>query len=89
MALGATPGSILQMVLREGLLLAAVGAVAGLGLAYVAGRSLEALLVGVTPTDGATLACALAIVLVMTLIGSGVPAWRAARVDPATVMRAD
>jgi predicted permease len=89
MALGATPGSILQMVLREGLLLAAVGAVAGVGLAYVAGRSLEALLVGVTPTDGPTLACALAIVLVMTLIGSGVPAWRAARVDPATVMRAD
>ncbi|MDB4965832.1 MAG: hypothetical protein JWN44_1521 [Myxococcales bacterium] len=89
MALGATPGSIVRMVLREGFLLAAVGSVAGVALAWAAGRSLEALLVGVTPTDGATLAAALVVVLVMTLLGSGIPAWRASRVDPARVMRAD
>jgi putative ABC transport system permease protein len=89
MALGATPRSILVMVLGEGFMLAAVGAAVGLAMAYVAGRSLEALLAGVTPTDGPTLAAALAIAVVMTLAGSVVPAWRAARVDPATVMRAD
>ena len=89
MALGATPGSILSMVVREGLWLAAVGAVLGLALAYVAGRALEALLAGVAPTDAPTLAGALVVALVMTLGGSIFPAWRAARVDPARVMRSD
>ena len=89
MALGATPRSILGMVLREALGLAAVGAGLGIALAYFAGRALEALLAGVAPTDTPTLVGALAIALVMTLAGSLLPAWRAARVDPASVMRAD
>src|SRR5262249_10504533 len=89
MALGATPRSILAMVLREALALAVVGAAIGLGLAYAAGRALEALLAGVAPTDAPTLAGALAIALVMTFAGSALPAWRAARVDPASVIRAD
>jgi putative ABC transport system permease protein len=89
MALGATPGSILSMVLREGVGLAAVGAGVGLLLAYVAGRSLEALLAGVQPTDTPTLVGALATALVMTVAGSLAPAWRAARTDPASVMRAE
>jgi len=77
------------MVLREGLALAAVGAILGLALAYLAGRSLEALLVGVEPTDVPTLAAALALAVVMTLGGSLVPAWRASRVDPARTIRAE
>jgi ABC-type antimicrobial peptide transport system permease subunit len=89
MALGATPGSILGMVLREGLGLAGVGTFVGLLLAYAAGRSLEALLAGVAPTDTPTLVAALTLALVMTLAGSLVPAWRAAHVDPASVIRAD
>ncbi|MGZ3439700.1 MAG: ADOP family duplicated permease, partial [Polyangia bacterium] len=89
MAVGATPGTILRMVLREGLVLAALGALLGLGAAWAAGRSLEALLVGVTPTDPATLAVAFALVLVMTLAGSLAPAWRASRLDPARVIRAE
>ena len=89
MALGATPGSILRMVLREGAVLAVVGAVLGLGLAYFAGRSLEAVLVGVAPTDAPTVAGALVLATLMTFLGSVVPAWRAARVDPARAIRAD
>jgi putative ABC transport system permease protein len=89
MALGATPGSILAMVLREGVGLAAIGAGLGLVLAYFAGRALEALLVGVAPTDTPTLVGALTLAVVMTLAGSLLPAWRAARVDPARVIRAD
>ena len=42
-----------------------------------------------TPSDRATLAVSLALVLVMTLAGSLVPSWRASRLDPATVMRAE
>jgi predicted permease len=89
MALGATPASILKLVLREGLVLAVIGIALGVGVAWAAGRSLEALLAGVAPTDGPTLAVAVALVLVMTLAGSLIPAWRAARVDPAIVIRAD
>lgn len=87
MALGATPRSIVGMVLGEGFVLAAVGAALGLAMAYGAGRSLDALLAGVTPTDGPTFAAALAVALLMTLAGSVVPAWRAARIDPAMVIR--
>jgi len=76
-------------VLREGAVLAVVGAVLGLGLAYLAGRSLEAVLVGVTPTDAPTVFGALVLAALMTLLGSVIPAWRAARVDPARVIRAD
>ena len=89
MALGATPRSIVGLVLREGLLLAVVGAVLGLGGAYAAAQALRALLIGVAPTDAATFAAALALVVAMALVGSALPAWRAARVDPARVMRAD
>jgi hypothetical protein len=89
MAIGASPGSVLRMVLKEGLMLSAAGAVVGVAAAWAAGRSLEALLVGVSPTDAPTLAAALALVLVMTLAGSLVPAWRASRTDPASVMRAE
>jgi predicted permease len=87
MALGASPSLILRMILREGMVLAAVGAAVGLGLAYFAGRALQALLVGVAPTDAPTLAGALVLALLMTLSGSLLPAWRAARVDPVRVMR--
>jgi predicted permease len=89
MALGARPATVLGMVLREGFALGAAGAAVGLALAWAAGRSLEALLAGVPPTDTATFAAALALVFVMTLAGSVVPAWRAARVDPAVVLRAE
>ncbi|HXU74177.1 MAG TPA: ABC transporter permease [Polyangia bacterium] len=89
MAVGATPASILRMVLREGLMLAAIGTALGLGAAWAAGRSLEALLVGVAPTDTPTLAVALGLVALMTLAGSLVPAWRASRTDPASVIRAE
>jgi ABC-type antimicrobial peptide transport system permease subunit len=89
MALGATPASIVRLVLREGLVLAVVGAVLGLAGAYAAGQGLRALLVGVAPTDVATFAAALALVLAMAIFGAALPAWRASRVDPATVIRSD
>jgi len=89
MALGASPASVLSMVLREGLVLAAIGAAAGVGAAWAAGRSLQAVLVGVAPLDALSFAGALVVVSVMTLAGSMVPAWRASRVDPAVALRAD
>jgi predicted permease len=89
MALGAQAGSILRMVLRQGTLLAAAGVVLGAGLAYAAGKAMQALLAGVSPADVPTFAAAIVLSLAMTLLGSLFPALRAARLDPAIVMRAE
>jgi predicted permease len=89
MALGAEKRSIIMMVLRYGLTLAGIGVILGGGLAYAAGRTLQALLAGVSPTDTATFAAAVTLSLLMTLAGSLLPALRAVRVDPITVIRSE
>jgi predicted permease len=88
-ALGARTGDILRLVVRHGLRLAGVGVVLGLGLAWAAGHSLEALLAGVSPRDAATFAAAAGLAVVTALAGSLLPAWRAARVDPLKVIRVE
>jgi predicted lysophospholipase L1 biosynthesis ABC-type transport system permease subunit len=88
-ALGAQPSDILAMVLRRCGWLTVAGVVPGLALAYAAGRSMEALLAGVKPADGVTLASAVALVLAMVVLGSVMPTLRALRVNPITVMRAE
>jgi len=89
MALGARSGDILTLVLRQGALLAATGAVLGLLLAYAAGRAMEALLAGVKPGDLVTFLTASALAFLMTLSGSLLPALRAVRVDPTTAIRTE
>jgi predicted permease len=89
LALGADRRRILGMVLAHGLRLVTAGAIAGGALAALAGRSLEALLAGVSPLDLATYGAAVALVLVMTAIGSLLPALKATRVDPLQVIRAE
>ena len=88
-ALGARPADVLRLVLDEGVRLAAAGTVAGVVLAYAAGRALEALLAGVSPRDAATFASAVALALLMTVAGGLLPALRAVRVDPLTAIRAE
>jgi predicted permease len=87
-ALGAQRRDILAMVTRHGVTLVAAGLVPGLILAYVAGRSLQTLLVGVTAADVPTFAAAIALTLVMALAGTLLPTLRALRVDPITAIRA-
>jgi putative ABC transport system permease protein len=89
LALGARPSSILKMVLGDGVRLLAIGALLGLGLAYAAGRTLEALLAGVPASDPLTFAAALGLALVTTLVGCLVPALRAVRVDPTVALRSE
>jgi putative ABC transport system permease protein len=88
-ALGAQPADVLWMVARRCLLLAAAGVVPGLLLAYVAGRSLRALLAGVQPADLPTLAGVIGLTVLMTLAGSLGPTLRALHVDPLTALRAE
>ncbi len=88
-ALGARSGDILGLVLKHGALLAAIGGVIGLGAAWATGRTIEALLAGIGPSDAATFAVATLLALLTALSGSLVPALRAARVDPTTALRSE
>jgi putative ABC transport system permease protein len=89
MALGARGGDILSMILRDGVMLALAGIAVGVVLAYGAGRTLEALLDGVAPSDTATFASAIALCLLMTVAGSLIPAVRAVRIDPVSAIRTE
>ena len=74
-------------MLRRCVLLAAAGVIPGVALAYAAGRWMEALLAGIKPADTITMVSAVMLVVVMTIIGSVMPALRALRVNPITVIR--
>jgi putative ABC transport system permease protein len=89
MALGAAPRRIVREIVRQSTAVALGGVLPGLALAYAGGRAMEALLAGVTPGDGATLAGAAALCVAIALVGTIVPAARAVRVEPAKVFRAE
>jgi predicted permease len=89
MAMGAQMRDILRMILGESLTLACLGIALGTALAYVAGRAMEALLAGVSPADPITFVAVIGIAFVMTILGSLLPALRAVRVDPMTVIRSE
>ena len=88
-ALGATRGNIVGMMLRDAGRLASVGLLAGIFAAYGAGRLLEALLAGVRPADLATYAAAAALSVGMAAAGTLLPILRALRVDPVQSIRAE
>jgi predicted permease len=88
-ALGARPGEIVKMIVRQGALLAGAGIVPGIVLAFAAGRAMEGLLAGVQPGDALTFASAIGLCLLMTVLGSFLPAMRAVRIDPMAAMRSE
>ena len=88
-ALGARPADVARLVLAEGVTLTAAGLGLGLLAALTSARVLAALLYGVEPTDGPTLAAASALLLGVALLACWVPARRALRLDPAAALRHD
>ena len=88
-AVGATRGDILRLILGHGASLAATGLVLGLGLALVSGRMLEGLLFGVSARDPQSLAAVVAVVAVSTLAACYIPGRRAVRVDPMVALRTE
>ena len=88
-ALGAQPVEIVKMIVRQGALLAGAGVVPGIALAYAAGRAMEGLLAGVKPGDALTFASAIGLCVLMTVLGSLVPALRAVRIDPISAIRSE
>ncbi|HVD92114.1 MAG TPA: ABC transporter permease [Vicinamibacterales bacterium] len=87
MALGATRGSVLGMILGQGMRLTMVGLVAGLVASFGLTRLLQAQLFNVKPTDPATLTAVAAFIAVIAFVACYVPAQRATRVDPMVTLR--
>jgi ABC-type antimicrobial peptide transport system permease subunit len=89
MALGATRGATMWLVLRESLTLAVAGIALGvLPVAWLA-RAAESLLYGIGSFDAAAFAVAMAVLLSFGVVAGMVPAWRAGRLDPVSALRCE
>jgi len=90
MALGASPGSVLRLVVRQSAILAGIGSAIGLAIAVVAVRPLSMFLIPeVRPTDPSTFAIVAATLFLVAVAATVGPALRALRVDPAVALRHD
>ena len=87
MALGARPREILQLILRQGVILALVGVAAGLSAALAMTRLLAVMLYGISATDAETFVGISLFLLLIALVASYIPARRAMRVDPMVALR--
>lgn len=88
-ALGASPGDLMQLVLRRWAALALPGLVLGLAGSFAAARLLQSLLFGTSPQDPPTLLAAAALIAAVALSACWFPARRAAKADPMQVLRSD
>lgn len=89
MALGANPGSVLSMIMRQGFSIVVIGLVAGGVLAAAAASALRGLLYGITPFDPIAWGLAIAAMITAAGFANFVPARRAMRVDPMTALRTE
>jgi ABC-type antimicrobial peptide transport system permease subunit len=88
-AVGASRGDILAMVIRQGIQLTAIGVAIGLAGAMAASQALITLLFGVSRLDAVTYVGVIALLAGVAVIACAAPAWRAAQVDPAITLRAE
>lgn len=89
MAVGARRGQVVWMVLRDSLVLTAIGTVIGIPFAALAGRALASSLYGVAPDSLAIMTTAVISIAIVALAASMIPARRAANVDPLTALRSE
>jgi len=87
LALGAQERNVLRLVVRQGLVLAAVGAALGVALALAATRYLSSMLFHVPPNDPATIVAVTTLLALVALAACYIPARRATRVDPMVALR--
>jgi predicted permease len=87
LAVGAQRADVLQLILKRGMTLALVGEAVGLIISLCLTRSIAALLYGVKPLDILTFVSVASLLLLVALLSSFAPAWRAARTDPMTTLR--
>jgi putative ABC transport system permease protein len=89
MTLGASPGEVARLVVRRGVLLAALGTVSGLLIALGTNHVLASLLFEISPNDALTLVVVAATVAVVAMVASAIPAHTSSRIDPAIALRSD
>jgi predicted permease len=88
-ALGAPPVSVMQLVVRQGLTLAATGVVIGVLVAWFLTRSMQSVLYGIQASDPITFIEVALVLMAAALLASWLPARRALRIDPVTALRYD
>jgi predicted permease len=89
LALGAAPAEVRRLVLRQGVGIALAGSVAGIGLGLLCARAIAHRLFGVAPADVVTIAASVALLGVVAMVATWIPARRAASVDPTVALRAE
>jgi predicted permease len=89
LALGADHSRVMGHIMKQGLILTAVGLVAGLAGAVGLNRLIASLLFGVQPTDVMTMVGVMATITIVAAVACWVPAWRASRLDPNVVLHED
>jgi ABC-type antimicrobial peptide transport system permease subunit len=88
-ALGATVGDLLRLVMGQGIRFAVLGVIVGGAIALASGKWLGPLLFAQSPRDPAVFLIVAGVLVVVAVVASAVPAVRAGRVDPNTALRAD
>ena len=89
LALGADQSRVMGQIMKQGLILTAVGVIAGVAGAFGLNRLIASMLFGVQPTDTTTMAGVVATITLVAAVACWVPAWRASRLDPNVVLRED
>jgi len=89
MALGATRGVVVRLVLRETLLMALVGVAIGIPVAAATTGLLKSMLFGLTPNDPATIGAMVVAIVGVAILAGAIPASRAARIDPVVALRCE
>jgi ABC-type antimicrobial peptide transport system permease subunit len=88
-ALGASGSRIVREVVGDGVRIVAIGALAGVLLALATGRLIASLLFGVAPSNPIAIASAVVVLILLAVVASLAPAWRAGKSDPVSALRSD
>jgi predicted permease len=89
LALGATPGSVFWLVMKQGATLALIGTAIGLIVAYLSGQIVASQIYVIRASDPLMLTAAVMVVAALAVLATMIPAWRASRLSPSTVLHAD
>lgn len=89
LALGATPGSVFGLVMKQGAVLAGIGTAIGLLVSYLSGQIVASQIYAIRATDPLMLGAAIVLVAAITALATMVPAWRASRLAPSNVLHTD
>jgi len=89
LALGATPGSVFWLVMKQGGMLALIGTAIGVIVAYLSGRIVASQVYAIRASDPLMLGGAIVLVVAITAIATMIPAWRASRLAPAGVLHSE